>query len=58
MESNLNQKIAQLDAAVDWFYSKDFALDVAREKYEETKKLAKEIEEDLKNLKNEIEILN
>ena len=52
---NLNQKIAELDKKVEWFYSEDFALENAVEKYKDAIKLAKDIEKDLKNLKNEIE---
>ena len=55
---NLNQKIAELDKKVEWFYSEDFALENAVEKYKDAIKLAKDIEKDLKNLKNEIEVLS
>ena len=59
MEENksLNQKISELDQKVEWFYSDDFKLEQATENYKDALKLAKDIEEDLKNLKNEIEIL-
>ena len=59
MEGNksLNQKISELDQKVEWFYSDDFKLEQATENYKEALKLAKDIEEDLKDLKNEIEIL-
>lgn len=59
MEENksLNQKISELDQKVEWFYSDDFKLEQATENYKEALKLAKDIEEDLKDLKNEIEIL-
>ena len=57
MENNINQKISKLDETVDWFYSESFKLDEAKEKYENAKKLAKEIEQDLNNLKNEIEVI-
>ena len=56
--TNLNQKIANLDNAVEWFYSDDFDLDEATAKYKETLNLAKEISSDLDNLKNEIEVLS
>ena len=56
--TNLNQKIANLDNAVEWFYSDDFNLDEATAKYKETLNLAKEISSDLDNLKNEIEVLS
>ncbi|MBP5647674.1 exodeoxyribonuclease VII small subunit [Candidatus Saccharibacteria bacterium] len=57
-KKSLNQKIEQLDAEVEWFYSDDFKLENAVEKYKSAMILAKEIEKDLDNLKNEIEILS
>lgn len=57
-EKTLNQKLKDLDSKVEWFYSDDFKLEKASEKYKEALELSKEIEKDLKNLKNEIEILN
>ncbi len=53
----LNQKIEKLDTEVEWFYSDDFRIDEAIEKYKGAAKLAKEIEADLEKLKNEIEVL-
>ena len=55
---SLNQKIEELDNEVEWFYSDDFKLEQAVEKYKEATKLAKEIEKDLNGLKNEIEVLS
>lgn len=54
---NLNQKIEKLDGEVEWFYSDDFKLEEATEKYKKAVELAKEIEKDLEGLKNEIEVL-
>ena len=54
---SLNQKIEDLDAQVEWFYSDDFKLEEAIDKYKDAIKLAKEIEKDLNALKNEIEVL-
>ena len=54
----LNQKIKDLDKKVEWFNSDKFELDKSMEKYKEALKLAEEIEKDLKNLKNEIEVLD
>ncbi|MBR3169537.1 exodeoxyribonuclease VII small subunit [Candidatus Saccharibacteria bacterium] len=56
--NNLNQKIKELDKKVEWFNSEDFELEKAVEKYREAIGLAREIEEDLKNLKNEVEVLD
>ncbi|MBR3157255.1 exodeoxyribonuclease VII small subunit [Candidatus Saccharibacteria bacterium] len=57
-EKTLNQKIADLDAQVEWFYSDDFKLEEAVDKYKQATKLAKGIEKDLLELKNEIEVLS
>ncbi|MDO4611545.1 MAG: hypothetical protein Q4B34_01655 [Candidatus Saccharibacteria bacterium] len=54
---SLSEKIAELDKKTEWFYSDDFKLEEASENYKEAAKLAKEIENDLLNLKNEIEVL-
>ena len=56
-EKSLNEKIAELDKKVEWFYSDDFKLEAAVENYKDAAGLAKEIEDDLKKLKNEIEVL-
>ena len=55
---SLNQKIERLDEKVEWFYSDEFKLEEAVERYKATAKLAKEIEKDLNELKNEIEVLS
>ena len=55
---SLNQKIAELDKQVEWFYSDEFKLEQAVENYKTAVKLAKDIEKDLLELKNEIEVLN
>ncbi|MBQ9029254.1 exodeoxyribonuclease VII small subunit [Candidatus Saccharibacteria bacterium] len=57
-KKTINQKIAELDELTNWFYSEDFSLDQATEKYKAAVKLAKEIEEDLKSLKNEIAVID
>ena len=54
---NLSQKIKKLDEKVEWFNSDEFELEKAVENYKEALALASEIEEDLKNLKNEVEVL-
>lgn len=55
---SLSQKINELDAQVEWFHSDEFKLEDAVEKYRVAVKLAKEIEQDLNSLKNEIEVLS
>lgn len=56
-EKSLNDKINELDTRVEWFYSDEFQLDEAVDKYKSALELAKEIETDLTTLKNEIEVL-
>ena len=56
-KKTLNQKIEELDAEVEWFYSDDFKLEDATSKYKQAVTLAKEIKNDLLTLKNEIEVL-
>lgn len=57
-KKSLNAKIEELDGKVEWFYSDDFKLEEAVEKYKEALALAKEVEKDLTELKNEIEVLD
>lgn len=57
-KTTLNQKIEKLDSEVEWFYSDEFKLEEATTRYKTTLSLAKEIEADLNNLKNEIEVLS
>lgn len=57
-EKSLNQKIEELDGKVEWFYSDEFKLEEAVDKYKDAAKLACGIEKDLDELKNEIEILS
>jgi oligoendopeptidase F len=56
-KENISEKIEKLKTGVDWFYSDDFKLDEASTKYKDLTTLAKEIEDDLKNLKNEIKVI-
>lgn len=57
-KKSLNQKINDLEAATDWFYSDEFELDEAVKHYRAALELAKAIEKDLNNLKNEVEVLS
>ncbi len=59
MEKNvkISEKIEQLKGLTDWFYGEDFKLDEALEKYKQATMLAKEIEKDLEEMKNEIKII-
>ena len=55
---SLNQKFEELEKAKEWFYSDDFNLGEAAEKYKEAIELAKDLQKDLSDLQNEIEILD
>lgn len=57
-QTNINKKLADLNAAVDWFYGDDFSLDQATEKYQKAIKMAKDIKKDLEDLKNKIEVVS
>lgn len=56
-KQSISSKISKLDQTVEWFYGEDFALDQALEKYQSATNLAKEIEQDLSTLKNQVEVL-
>jgi exonuclease VII small subunit len=57
MAKNISDKISDLKTGVEWFYSDDFKLEEASEKYKAMTELAKEIEKDLAELKNEIKVI-
>ena len=56
-KANINEKIEELKTGVEWFYSDDFKLEEASDKYKTLTGLAKEIEKDLQELKNEIKVI-
>jgi len=58
MDKNISEKIDELKAGVEWFYSDDFKLEAASDKYKSLTNLAKEIEKDLAELKNEIKVID
>jgi len=53
----ISQKIAELDKLVAWFESDKFVLEAALDKFNEAKKVAASIEEDLAKLGNTIDVL-
>ena len=57
MPKSVSEKIDELKTGVEWFYSDDFKLEDASEKYRALTALAKEIEKDLGELKNEIKVI-
>lgn len=54
---SISQKIKQLEADTEWFYSDDFSLDEAISKYQSAIELAAEIEQGLTELKNQVEVI-
>lgn len=56
-KNSIESKIKQLDESVEWFYSEDFSLDQALQKYQDANKLAQAIEKDLSELRNQVEVL-
>ncbi len=56
-KKTINEKIQDLQGGMAWFDSEDFALEKAGEKYKELTALAKDIEKDLNELKNEINVI-
>jgi len=57
-KNNIQAKMTQLDELIAWFNSDDFELEVALDKFKEAKKLADDIEHDLKELKNTIQVVS
>lgn len=56
-DTTIQQKMIELGAMVAWFDSDEFQLETALEKFKQAEALADAIEDDLKNLKNEIEVV-
>lgn len=56
-EPTINELLEQLDKEMAWFHSDEFQLEEARERFLAVKKLAGQAEEQLLNIKNEIEVL-
>ena len=51
------QKLAKLDELVAWFDGEDFTIETALDKFSEAEALAREIEDDLAGLKNDIQLV-
>ncbi|MGE5327873.1 MAG: hypothetical protein ACM3KH_00910 [Thiobacillus sp.] len=54
---SIQKKTEELNKMIEWFDSEDFDLELALDKFKQAEKLAEEIENDLKNLKNEITVI-
>jgi exodeoxyribonuclease VII small subunit len=57
-KKTISEKMMELDKDTDWFYSDEFNLDEAVEKYKKAIKVAEELQKDLSDLQNEIEVLS
>ncbi|MBQ9484654.1 exodeoxyribonuclease VII small subunit [Candidatus Saccharibacteria bacterium] len=57
-KKTISEKMAELDKDTDWFYSDEFNLDEAVEKYKKAIKIAEELQKDLSDLQNEVEVLS
>ena len=55
--TTIQDKIAQLDELVAWFDGEDFLLEEATEVFKKAEALAREIETDLTELKNDVQIV-
>lgn len=56
-KKSIEAKIKSLDQSVEWFYSENFSLDLALQKYQDANQLAQEIQQDLSALKNQVEVI-
>lgn len=54
---SVSEKMAELGGLVAWFESDEFTIENAMEKFKQAEKLAALIENDLKNIKNDINII-
>lgn len=54
---SITEKTAKLDELVAWFDGEEFELEQSLEKFKEAEKLAAEIENDLAEMKNEVNII-
>ena len=57
-KKSVGAKIEQLNQNLEWFYGDDLRLEDAAKKYQEAAELAKDIEQELETLKNQIEVIS
>lgn len=53
----IKENIAALQSLLEWFESDEFSLETSIDKYKEAEVLAKQIESQLSELKNEVNVL-
>ena len=56
-DKTISQNIKDFEELVAWFDSNEFSIEESIENYKKVEILAKEIEEQLKSLKNEISVI-
>lgn len=55
--ATISEKMTELDTLLAWFDSDEFELEKAFDRFDEAQKLANDIENDLKEMKNSITVL-
>lgn len=56
-KTTIAKKIEELEALLTWFESEEITVEEALEKYEQALKLSKELEGQLKDAKNQVEVI-
>ena len=56
-KTSIADKIAKLEALLQWFESEEITVEESLKKYEEALKLSKELEADLQAAKNQVEVI-
>ena len=54
---SISEKMAKLDGLLAWFEGDDFEIEAALEKFGEAKKLADDVENDLREIKNTVTVV-
>jgi len=54
---SIQDKLSDLNQLVAWFDSEEFELEAALDKFKNAEKLAKDIEEDIDKLRNEVVVI-
>ena len=54
---SISEKMAKLDGLLAWFEGDDFEIEAVLEKFGEAKKLADDVENDLREIKNTITVV-
>lgn len=57
-QPSISAKLKQLETLTDWFYGDGFSLDEALSKYQAATELASELQQDLAELRNQVEVIH